>query len=241
VTSVCVIPARLNSKRIAQKVLQRVGGRTLLERGLVTAIGSRSFDVVALTTADEELAEYGRRVGVEIVARPPRLEGDDAGAAEVVLHACDELRRRGIDAHVVSCLSPVYPFLRAETVADAHLRFLASNADFLMSTVPTDPHDFHWALRETGEYAELFFGDQFLMDRMYLPPILTPTGAIKMGRPEALARHGFFFGEKLVPYGLGRQESLYVGDESDLEFAMYVADRDSAGRESAALARQPLA
>ena len=236
----CVIPARRDSKRIAAKPLRRIAGKTLIERCLDVAVGSGAYDVIVLSTEDEEIAELGRRASVEVMDRPASLLGDDVGVGEIVLAVGDALAATGSTADIVTCLSPPYPLLQSTSVADAHRLFEGSDAHFLMSTVPTDPHDFHWALQKVDEYAEMFFGDRFLMDRMHLPAIHSPTGAIKMARWGSLKRRRFFFGEKLVPYEMTRAESLYVGDELDLDFAAFLHEqRSSAAAQRCALPTSP--
>jgi CMP-N,N'-diacetyllegionaminic acid synthase len=222
-----VIPARRDSKRVATKALRRIAGKTLIERCLDVAVGSGAYNVVVLSTEDEEIAEFGRRAGVEVMNRPASLLGDDVGVGEIVLAVGDALAATGSTVDIVTCLSPPYPLLQSTSVANAHRLFEDSDASFLMSTVPTDPHDFHWALQEVDGYAEMFFGDRFLMDRMHLPAIHSPTGAIKMARWESLEQRRFFFGEKLMPYEMTRAESIYVGDELDLEFAAFLHERQS--------------
>jgi CMP-N-acetylneuraminic acid synthetase len=225
IRSLCVIPARRDSKRVSTKPLRRIADRTLIERCLDVAVGSGAFDVIVLSTEDDEIAEFGRRAGVDVLDRPASLLGDDVGVGEIVLAVGNALAAAGTTPDAVTCLSPPYPLLQATSVAHAHLLFAESDANFLMSTVPTDPHDFHWALRKVDGYAEMFFGNEFLMDRMHLPAVHSPTGAIKIARWESLERRRFFFGEKLLPYEMTRAESLYVGDELDLEFAAYLLEQ----------------
>lgn len=232
-----MIPARRDSKRVAAKPLCRIADRTLVERCLDVAVGSGVFDVIVLSTEDEEIARFGRDVGVEVLDRPASLLGDDVGVGEIVLAVAAALAATGSTSDVVTCLSPPYPLLQPTSVTDAHRQFEDSDADFLMSTVDTDPHDFHWALQRVDGYAEMFFGDRFLKDRMHLPAVLTPTGAIKIARRESLERRRFFFGEKLLPYEMTRAESLYVGDELDLAFATFLHEQ----RAPAAARRSPLA
>ena len=225
-TSMCVIPARRGSKRLHEKVLRTVDGDTLLTRAIRVALGAACFELVTVSTDDEHIAEQALAEGVDVRVRPPELADDTVGVAEVVLDACRALPEGRLDKRdPITCLSPVYPLLTAASVRAAHERFTSSEAQFLSSVVPTDPHHFHWALKPLpGGYAEMYFGDEFLRDRAFLPPVLSPTGAIKMARRQALERRGYFFGPELVAFELSRVESHYVADELDLSFARFLAE-----------------
>jgi CMP-N-acetylneuraminic acid synthetase len=226
-TSVCVIPARRDSKRIPAKMLRTLAGRTLVERAVASVLASRVFDVVVLSTEDEEIrSEACGYEDLVLHTRAPKMLGDTVGAAEITLAACEHVRaERDIDIDVVGCLAPAYPLRSAASIRAAYRAFVGADAGYLMSAVMTDPHHFHWAMRPEGEYASLYFGGKYLKDRAFLPPILSPTGAIKLGRLSRLATDGYFFGEKLIPFMMTREESLYVGDDLDLAMAELIVSR----------------
>ena len=228
-SQVCVIPARRASKRVPEKVLRQVAGRTLLDLAIASARDSGAFDLVVLSTEDPELAEIGRAAGLAVHERPRELNADDTGAGEITLAAADfAARELGGEVTEATCLAPVYPLRSAEHVARALAEFRRMGADFLMSVSPTDPHDFHWALRRDGEWAEMWFGDRFLADRSQLPAVMSPNGAIKAARVETLRQRGFFFGPRLLPFELTRAEGLYIGEELDLELAEFLVTRQRA-------------
>lgn len=227
-TSVCVIPARRDSKRIPAKMLCTLAGRTLVERTVASVLASGVFDTVILSTEDEEIRCEARGYqGVVFHPRESRMLGDTVGAAEITLDACEHLgATQGVEPDVVACLAPAYPLRSAASIQAAYHAFVAADADYLMSVVATDPHHFHWALRPEGEYASLHFGGKYLKDRAFLPPVLSPTGAIKLAHLSRLASDGYFFGDKLVPFMMTREESLYVGDDFDLAMAELMLTRN---------------
>lgn len=226
-TSICVIPARRDSKRIPAKMLRTLAGRSLVERAVASVLASHVFDMVVLSTEDEEIRSEACRYE-ELVhhTRADEMLGDTVGAAEITLAACEYVRaEQGIDIDVVGCLAPAYPLRSVSSIRAAYHAFVEADADYLMSAVVTDPHHFHWAMRPEGEYARLYFGGKYLKDRAFLPPILSPTGAIKLAHLPRLACDGYFFGEKLIPFMMTREESLYIGDDFDLAMAELLLSR----------------
>ena len=80
---ICVIPARRDSKRVREKVLREVGGVTMLERCITTAVDSGAFDAIVLSTEDAEIAEAGRAHDLIVHDRPPELQTDTTGTDEI--------------------------------------------------------------------------------------------------------------------------------------------------------------
>src|SRR5687767_4276134 len=91
-----LVPARGGSRRIPRKNLARLGRKTLVRRALETAVASGAFDLVALTTDDEEIAaEASGLEGVALVQRPAQLATAEARTYEVLVHALHALESSG--------------------------------------------------------------------------------------------------------------------------------------------------
>ena len=61
--SVCLIPARGGSKRIARKNIKSFFGKPLISWAIETAISSGIFDEVYVSTDDEEIASISKHYG----------------------------------------------------------------------------------------------------------------------------------------------------------------------------------
>ena len=83
-----LIPARGGSKGVPRKNIRPLGGRPLLEYTARSALGARRVSRVVLSTEDPEVAEVGRRCGLEVpFMRPVELAQDATPSLEVVQHA----------------------------------------------------------------------------------------------------------------------------------------------------------
>ena len=58
-----LIPARGGSKGIPRKNLSRIGGKTLIELAINSALGCSVIDAVFISTDDPEIAELGKSLG----------------------------------------------------------------------------------------------------------------------------------------------------------------------------------
>lgn len=99
-----IVPVRAGSRRITDKNLAEVGGRTLLARAVTTAI--EAFGAVVVSTDSERYADVARAAGAAVPAlRPALLATDSTPMDAVVAHAL-EWRPTAEIAVVVQATSP---------------------------------------------------------------------------------------------------------------------------------------
>ena len=63
--NICVIPARGGSKRIPRKNIKLFHGKPIIAYSIDTAIKSKCFDKVIVSTDDDEIAEVAKKYGAE--------------------------------------------------------------------------------------------------------------------------------------------------------------------------------
>lgn len=215
----CVIPARIGSKRLARKNVALLGGRPMLAYTVDAALGSGLFESVVVSTEDPGIARLAATLGAVPHSRPAVLAGDLVSATDVCLEVLDTRAAAGDAYDAVICLQPSSPLRGAADVRGAWERFVATGADFLVSVTPIDPHYFHWAVESDGEWSRMFFGDRFMLERPLLPPVQRPNGAIKIGRAVPLAERRDFFGPRLTTFALPEERSVHVAEAFDLWLA----------------------
>ena len=194
----------------------------MLTYSVTAALESGLFDKVYVSTEDREIASIAEQAGAAVHARPPELAGDLVSATEVCLEAEKALSVTGEHCDAIVCLQPSSPFRSAEDIRFSWKRFISDNAHYLVSVTAIDPHYFHWAVHETKEGWQMYFGDEFLKERSLLPPIYRPNGAIKIGRVEALRATRHFFGSPLSVYMMPEERSIHVAEHFDFQLAEYL-------------------
>jgi len=110
---VAVIPARGGSKRIPRKNILPFCGKPIIAYSIETAISSKLFDKVIVSTDDEEIASISRQYGSEVpFLRPSELSNDYAGTHEVIGHAIKELTDSGDNVDFACCIYPTAPLIQ---------------------------------------------------------------------------------------------------------------------------------
>ena len=142
-TVLAVVPARGGSKGIPRKNLCKVGGLSLIAHAARTARALAWIDLAVLSTDDPEMAEEGRRHGLEVpFLRPAELASDTANASEMWRHAWGESERcfgKRFDVSVL--LQPTTP-LRLPAEVERTVATLIDGGHQAATTVCRVPADF---------------------------------------------------------------------------------------------------
>lgn len=190
-TVLLVVPARGGCKRIPDKNIAPLNGRSLIER---TADQARGLGVTLLTTDSPAIAVEGARVGMLTpFLRPPELATDTATTAEAVLHALNWWRG-SVDCLCV--LQPTSPFRRPESIANA-VRAVCDGAPAAVGVkrVPVDAQHLYGAgMKPLGGAG----------------PAFHPNGAVYAIRPDVFRECMSFVPPGTVPLEMGDIESIDI-------------------------------
>ena len=115
-----LVPARGGSKGVPGKNVRPLAGHTLLEYTARAASESGVLDRVILSTDSAEIAEAGRRAGLEVpFLRPASLALDDTPMLPVIEHALAETAAHGWTPGIIVLLQPTSPLRRPDHIRDA--------------------------------------------------------------------------------------------------------------------------
>jgi len=107
----CFIGARGGSKGVARKNIRLLNGKPLIAHTIESAISSKLFSHVVVSTEDYEIASVAKKYGAEIpFIRPKKLATDTIGFAPVLLHGIKQLRKLGFDFNIITlrdCTAPL--------------------------------------------------------------------------------------------------------------------------------------
>ncbi|MFD4960965.1 cytidylyltransferase domain-containing protein [Microbacterium sp. NPDC058389] len=219
--AVAIIPARGGSKGVVRKNLQRVGGVPLVARAVAAAQQCEAIRRVVVTTDDADIAAVAAEWGAEIVDRPADLAGDEASSEGALLHALDELERRGIDVGVVAFLQATSPFIDVDALTDAVHLVRSRRRDSVFSAVET--YGFLWEKGVGGAASAVNHDLEFRPRRQDRDPHHLETGAFYVMRAAGFraARHRFFgsIGIAEVP----ARTAIEIDTVDELELARAIA------------------
>ncbi len=127
--TLAIITARAGSKRIPLKNVRAFMGKPMIAYAIEAAQKSGLFEEVMVSTDSAQIADIAKNLGARIpFMRSAKTSDDYATSADVIAEVleCYAQNGRGFDAFC--CVYPCVPFLRAETLKDAHAQMVAHKA-----------------------------------------------------------------------------------------------------------------
>lgn len=228
---IAIIPARGGSKGIPRKNLALLGDKPLLQWTAEAALSSGLFEAVLLSTDDEEIAAYGRSIGLMCKQlRPENLAQDATPMMPVIRHEIDlyeKLERSKPSS--ITLLQPTSPFRTSVHLREAAEKFETSGADALVSIVAV-PHQFHpdSVLKVTTSGEVIRYNDTapIILRRQDKPAVFARNGpAILMMKRTVLQSDSFYSG-RTVSYLMSAEESVDIDHGLDLKFAEFLLKKD---------------
>lgn len=221
-----IVPARGGSKGVPRKNIQLVNGKPLLQYTAEAALQTKRLSRVILTTDDEEIADIGRRCGLEVLfLRPPELAADDTPTLPVLQHAVRWLEERGDHYRSVCLLQPTNP-VRSPDDIDACIALLESKSTDSVITVRRVPDEYnpHWVYFEDGKGClHLSTGSGTpITRRQALPPAYHRDGAVYVMRRDVLMVENSLYGKRVRGYAINSDCWVNIDTPEDLEQAAIV-------------------
>lgn len=133
-SSIAIITARGNSKRIPRKNIKEFCGKPIMNYSIEAALHSGLFTEVMVSTDDEEIAEIAKRAGAQVpFMRSSATASDYASTDDVILEVLNRYKELGREFETFCCLYPTAPFVTAQKLQKA--AELLERADAVMPVV----------------------------------------------------------------------------------------------------------
>jgi CMP-N,N'-diacetyllegionaminic acid synthase len=218
-----LIPARGGSKGVPRKNVRLLRGRPLLEYTAEAARSARRLVRTILSTEDAEIAEVGRRCGLEVpFLRPEDLARDNTPTLPVVQHALAWLEKQGDSFDAVCILQPTCPVRRSGLIDDCIDRLEKSGADSVVTVLPVPPeHNPHWVYFSDAEgFLHLSTGEKTPRPRRQdLPPAFHREGSVYVIRRRVIMEENTILGNLVSGYAVDPSETVNIDEPEDWERA----------------------
>ena len=213
-----IVPARGGSKGVPGKNVRVLAGRPLIEYTALAARESGVIDRIVLSTDSDEIADAGRRCGLEVpFIRPASLAADDTPMLPVVRHAIDALSASGWIPDVIVLLQPTSPLRRPSHVRDAVTMLRETKADSVVTVVELPRHlspDYVMRI-EDGLLRPFLPEGERLTRRQDARPAYSRDGTVYACWRETLDRFGSIYGERCQPLVVNAADSLSIDTPDD--------------------------
>lgn len=119
--NICIITARGGSKRIPRKNIKPFLGKPIIAYSIEAALSSNLFNMVMVSTDDEEIAEIGVNYGAKVPFLRSKKNSDDfSSTVDVLLEVIECLEKKNLKFEFGCCLYPTAPFITVEKLKHGH-------------------------------------------------------------------------------------------------------------------------
>jgi CMP-N,N'-diacetyllegionaminic acid synthase len=196
----CVIPASGGSLGAPLRNLRLLAGKPLLAYTAEAALASKRISRTILSTEDEDVADVGRRCGLDVpFLRPAELARAGQAGLRAVQDAVRRVEEAGEVPDVVCILDPASPFRCAEDIDRSIERLESTGADAVATVVPV-PRECHpravWLQAPDGTLHPATGGT----DQREFPPAFRYDGSVCVVRRDVLMKADSLYGERTVGY-----------------------------------------
>jgi pseudaminic acid cytidylyltransferase len=156
--NLCIIPARGGSKRIPRKNIKDFCGKPILAYSIEAALASQLFDMVMVSTDDEEI----RQVAIQYGAEVPFLRSEDnandmATTAAVLEEVLNRYKNLGKEFFNACCLYPTAPFVTGDKLQEGYAKLNASDADAVFPVVKFEYPVWRGLRMHDNHHVEMFW------------------------------------------------------------------------------------
>ena len=184
-----VIPARGGSKGIPHKNIKPLAGKPLIGYSIDVARQLAADDDICLTTDDPDIAATAESMGLNVpFLRPASLATDTCGTYEVLIHALDFYRDRGIDYDTLVLLQPTSPMRTADDVRAA-MALYSPDIDMVVTVKEAASNPYYNCYDTDNDgFLHISKGDGGYTRRQDAPKVWEYNGAVYVINVESLRR-----------------------------------------------------
>jgi N-acylneuraminate cytidylyltransferase len=218
-----VIPARGGSKRIPRKNIKNFCGKPMISWSVEAALSCDVFDLVVVSTDDEDIAEIARECGAQVpFLRPLELANDFVATVPVVKHAIEELDDIGVVAANICCLYATAPFVQSADIKLGLRKLLDQNCDYVF-TVTTFASPIQRALRQSKDgYLEMLSPEMYECRSQDLPETWHDAGQFYWGHRSSWLRDLPIFSAACLPLMVPRHRVQDIDTLEDWQRAEWL-------------------
>lgn len=218
-----IIPARGGSKGVLRKNIKNLAGKPLLQYTSEAALDSKRLSKVILSTDDEEIAELGKKIGLEVpFMRPVELAVDTTPMLPVIQHVIDHFNAIGENYDAVCLLQVINPLRTYHDIDKSILMFEKNKPDSLVSVLPI-PSEYnpHWAfIPDEHGFLKIATGDASIISRRQdLPKAYFRDGSIYLTKSSIITEENSLYGSSMAFMEMDPSRHVNIDTPDDWQLA----------------------
>ncbi len=214
---VAIIPARGGSKGLPRKNIIDLAGKPLIAWTIEASLKSKYITKTIVSSEYEEILNFSKNYGADVIERPDNLASDTATSESVVDHMIDFLQCNGEEFDILVLLQPTSPLRTSIDIDSAFETMFDNNSTAIISVFETDNKILKSFKYGVNGYIEGISNNKYpFMRRQDLPKTYMPNGAIYIVNIDAFRASRGFMTDRTSCYVMPITRSLDIDTELDL-------------------------
>lgn len=201
------------------KNIRLMHGKPLFAYTAEAGLAAKRLDRVVLSTDDRDIAEEGKRLGLEVpFLRPAKIARDSTPTLPVVLHALKALEEAGEHFDAVCLLQPTNPLRRASDIDGCVELLETSDADCVLSVlpVPAEHHpDWVYRMNRDGSISLNSGESEPITRRQDLAEVFHRDGSVYVTKCDVVIGQKSLYGRVVRPYLMAAEFSANIDTAED--------------------------
>lgn len=215
-----VITARSGSKGLKDKNIRSMNGKPLLAHSIETALRSKIFNKVHVSTDSEDYANIAREYGADVpFLRREELSEDHSDSWDVLRFVVEQYEKIGKKFETVTLLQTTSPLRTAYDICEAFKVYNTKQADNVFSVCEVKYEPFWCNTISKDGSLNHFISPEEDGRRQDFPRYYALNGAIYIISTELLMKKGNLYGSKSYAYFMPKSRSIDIDDEYDFIMA----------------------
>ena len=218
---ICIIPARAGSKSVPNKNIRLIAGKPLIYYTIKSALESKLFSHVIVSTEDKKTASIAKKYGAEVpFMRPRNLATDKPPQEQVLLHAVKKLNSLGIDFEIFVYRDCTVPFIDSSDMNGAIELLKKSGCYSTCASIKAHPNPYFgmWEPNKEGFLKISKTTDKVISRRQDAPIVYIIDGLFVFWTKKFLKTRKCLT-SKMLPYEISREHSHMIDFPFDFKVA----------------------
>lgn len=218
---ICFIPARGSSKGVRRKNIRLLGKKPLIAYTIESAISSKLFQHVMVSTENKAIATTAKNYGAEIpFMRPNELAKDNTTTDKVLLHGIKKLQKIGIESDIIVLRDCTVPFIDKTDLSKALDLLNKEDCDGVFGAIKAHPNPYFgmMELNAEGYLIPSKHAKRKITRRQDAPVVYDVDGMFLLKTQNFLKTRKIYSG-KILPYEISKQHGHMIDFEFDFKVA----------------------
>ena len=219
-STIAIITARGGSKRIPRKNIKEFMGKPIVAYAIETALKSKIFSEVMVSTDDDEIVEIAKRFGAKVPFKRSQETANDFASTEDVLdEVVNEYKKIGQEFDNICCIYPCVPLLTVQTLKEAYNTFANSDCNALMPVVRFSFPIQRAVIKDENNFLKYREPDNAEKRSQDLEPAFHDTGMFYFIKNEAFQKYRTLVPSKTVLYEMNESQIQDIDNIEDWKMA----------------------